>query len=146
MRDATLDSLRDWFDTWAGYVRARDFPAARTLFAADVVGFGTHMRIVYGIDALERDQWRAVWPSIEDFTFLTDELEGGVSGDGQMAWAIVPWSSTGFSEAGERFERPGRATVIFQRAAADSGWRGIHTHFSLAPGTPPRSWGDPGRR
>lgn len=139
MTDATLEELRDWFAQWGEYIRDRDFESARALFAPDVVGFGTHMRIVHGLDALERDQWRNVWGSIDDFTFLTDEIEGGASPDGLTAWAILPWHSTGFAEDGTPFSRPGRATIIFRR---DEGWRAIHTHFSLAPGTPQRSWGN----
>lgn len=147
MRDATLAAIRAWFDTWGEYVRTRDFVAARALFDPAVVGFGTHMRIVHGLDALERDQWRNVWPSIERFTFRTDELEGDVSTDGRTAWAIVPWESTGFAEDGTPFSRPGRATVVFQRdEPSGEGWRAIHTHFSLTPGTPQKSWGDPARR
>lgn len=146
MRDATLAELRTWFDTWGSYVRSRDFAAARALFSPDVVSFGTHMRIVHGLEALERDQWGNVWPSIADFTFLTDDMEGDVSADGGTAWAVVPWFSTGFAEDGTPFDRPGRATVIFRHDDAGQGWRALHTHFSLAPGTPQKSWGDPERR
>jgi len=138
-----LAALRAWFDHWGSLVAARDFEAARPLFSSEVIGFGTHMRIVHGLSALERDQWRNVWPTISDFTFLTAELEGGISTDGLQAWAIVPWTSTGFSEDGTPFERPGRATAIFTRNEPDADWRAIHTHFSLVPGTPHRSWGPP---
>lgn len=147
MDDVVGGQLRGWFERWGGYVRARDFAAARALFAPGVVGFGTHMRVVHGLDALERDQWRSVWPSIEGFRFLTEQLVGEVSADGSMAWAIVPWDSTGFAEDGTRFDRPGRATVIFTRDdPRESEWRAIHTHFSLAPGTPQKSWGNPTQR
>lgn len=133
--------LRDWFSTWAGYVRAQDFTSARALFHVDVAGFGTHMRIVHGLDNLERDQWRSVWPTIAGFRFLTDDLECGASPDGLHAWAIVPWTSTGFHEDGTPFERPGRATVLFTRESATAPWLATHTHISLAPGTPQRSFG-----
>ena len=145
MTDTPLGELRDWFDTWAAYVRARDFVAARALFSPGVMGFGTHMRIVHVLDALERDEWRAVWPTITGFTFLTDEIEGGVSTDNTTAWAIVPWSSCGYAEDGTPFDRPGRATVVFNRKSNGEGWRAIHTHFSLAPGTPQKSWGNSDR-
>jgi ketosteroid isomerase-like protein len=136
-------SLAQWFTTWDAFVRARDFESARALFHPDVVGFGTHMRIVHGLDALEQQQWRSVWPTIRDFRFLVNELESGVSADGLQAWAIVPWTSTGFHEDGSEFDRPGRATVIFvrERTDPDAPWLAIHTHISLAPGTPQRSFG-----
>jgi ketosteroid isomerase-like protein len=135
------EDLRIWFTQWAEYVRARDFESARALFHPDVIGFGTHMRVVSGLDNLERDQWRSVWGTIEDFVFLTDDLHASVSGDGLQAWAVVPWSSTGFLEDGSTFDRPGRATVIFVRDSVDDEWQAVHTHISLAPGTPQRSFG-----
>lgn len=138
---AIEDELRSWFDEWGGYVQSRDFDSARALFHPDVAGFGTHMRIVHGLSHLERDQWRNVWPTISDFQFRTDAMEAGASNDGLLAWAIVPWTSTGYREDAAPFERPGRATVIFTREHWNEPWRAIHTHFSLAPGTPQRSFG-----
>ena len=136
------EELCRWFDTWAGHVRDRDFETARNLFHPEVVGFGTHMLIVEGLDHLETEQWRNVWPTIENFHFLTDQLRAGTSNDGLLAWAVVPWHSTGFTENGAAFERPGRATVLFSRDHWDEPWRAIHTHISLAPGTPQRSFGN----
>lgn len=135
------DELRDWFETWAGFVRERDFDSARGLFHPDVIGFGTHMRVVEGLDHLDIDQWRNVWPTIENFHFLTDQLRAGTSHDGLLAWAVVPWESIGFFEDGSSFERPGRATVLFSRGHWNEPWRAIHSHISLAPGTPQRSFG-----
>jgi ketosteroid isomerase-like protein len=136
-------ALRAWFEEWAGYVRARDFESARVLFHPDVIGFGTYMRIVTGLDRLERDQWRNVWGTIEGFHFLVDELRCGESSDSLQSWAVVPWTSTGFHQDGAPFDRPGRATVIFVRDRPAEPWRAIHTHISLAPGTPQRSYGNP---
>jgi ketosteroid isomerase-like protein len=134
-------AIRAWFTTWDSYVRQRDYERARALFHPDVVGFGTHMRVVSGLEHLERDQWRNVWGTIEDFRFLVDELRASVSSDRVQAWAVIPWTSTGFHEDGAPFDRPGRATVIFARDSASAPWRAIHTHISLAPGTPQRSFG-----
>lgn len=128
-----------WFDEWAGYVSAVNFSRARTLFHPEVVGFGTYMEYVRGLDELEQRQWRSIWGTISDFRFLTDRLICGVASDGEQAWGIVPWTSTGYHKDGSTFERPGRATVLFVRADDDSGWLAIHTHISLSPGTPQRS-------
>jgi ketosteroid isomerase-like protein len=142
LSDRSADSrIHDWFTTWDSYVRARDYESARALFHPDVIGFGTHMRVVSGLEHLEQNQWRNVWGTISDFHFLVDELQTGVSSDGLQAWAVVPWNSTGYNEDGSTFDRPGRATVIFTRDSTSAQWRAIHTHISLAPGTPQRSFG-----
>lgn len=133
-----LEQLRAWYREWGGYVAAVDFDGARPLFAKDVVSFGTHATFfVSGIDALYEGQWSQVWPKISGFEFLTDELVGAMHGD--MAWAAVPWASTGYHEDGTPFDRPGRATVTFRREG--DRWLGTHTHFSLQPGVPPKSFG-----
>lgn len=128
-----------WFEEWAGYVSAVNFQRARALFHPEVVGFGTYMEYVRGLDELERQQWRSIWGTISDFRFLTDRLICGVAGDGRQAWGIVPWTSTGYNEDGSTFERPGRATVLFVRDEDAGRWLAIHTHISLSPGTPQRS-------
>jgi ketosteroid isomerase-like protein len=92
---------------------------------------------VSGLDHLAANQWRNVWPYIENFTFDLGRLHGNASGD--VAWAAVPWTSTGFDQEGRAFDRPGRATVTF--AHREGRWLAVHTHFSLNPGTPARSFG-----
>lgn len=134
--------LQAWFDAWGGCVAAVDFAAARPLFDAGVVGFGTRMEYVAGLENLERQQWRSVWGTIDGFHFLTERLISGVSPDGRLAYGLVPWGSTGFHEDGSAFERPGRATVLFTRDAPGEPWRALHTHISLDPGTPQRSYGN----
>ena len=137
LSNAELDVLHDWFRTWGRCVAAVDFASARPLFAEDVVGFGTHATFVRGLEALEAEQWRKVWPNIADFRFEVEHLVGAIAGEG--AWAAVAWSSTGFHQDGTAFDRPGRATVTFRRS--DNSWLGTHTHFSLAPATPPHTYG-----
>ena len=143
--------IKAWFDAWSDHVAAVDFAAARPLFHPDVVGFGTYMDYVHGLDALEQQQWRSIWGTIADFRFATERLLCGVSArgalgaghDGLQAWGVTPWTSTGFHADGSPYERPGRATVIFVRASPDAPWLAIHTHISLSPGTPQRSHGRP---
>jgi ketosteroid isomerase-like protein len=132
-----LEPLRHWFSTWDTCVRAVDFAAARALFDPAVSGFGTHAAIVFGQTALEREQWSNVWPKIDGFRFDVAALHGAIAGD--HAWAAVPWHSTGYHQDGSTFQRPGRATVIFRLEGAR--WLGLHTHFSLQPGTPNQSYG-----
>lgn len=132
-----LEELRDWFRFWGECVAAVDFESAKPLFADRVVGFGTHVEFVHGLDALYGEQWSKVWPKITGFRFNVEHLVGEIHGD--AAWAAVPWSSTGYHENGEAFDRPGRATATYIRQ--NGKWLGTHTHFSLKPGTPPHTYG-----
>jgi ketosteroid isomerase-like protein len=142
--------IGQWFVRWAECVRAQDYAAARRLFSPDVVGFGTRMHVVRGLDRLEELQWSQVWPTIDGFSFVLDELVAVASEDGSQAYAVVPWVSTGFHEDGSTFDRPGRATVVFAHEGdprvTPGGWRAVHTHISLAPGAPQRSYGRPESR
>jgi ketosteroid isomerase-like protein len=135
--DSTRTEIRAWFDTLQRCVRAVDYDTARDIFAPDVVSFGTRADLVPGLDALQAQQWSGVWPMIADFAFDLDGLH--VVGAGDFVWAAVVWTSTGFHEDGTPFPRPGRATVTFTRR--NGRWLATHTHFSLNPGTPPRSYG-----
>jgi ketosteroid isomerase-like protein len=126
-------SVREWVRAWGEEVAAVEMAAARRRFAPDVVAFGTYAEVVHGLDALESQQWRNVWPTIEGFSFRVDELVVIVSPDGCQAVAVVPWDSVGRDDAGVSFPRPGRATVVLRRESPDAPWLGVHTHFSLVP-------------
>lgn len=136
-------SVVAFFDRWGAHVAALEFAPARAMFAPDMVAFGTFADFVVGIDAVERDQWRQVWPMIANFRFATEHTHVDVSPDRLMATAAVPWTSTGFDGDGKPFERNGRSTVTLRRTGLDAPWRGVHTHFSLNRGTPGRSHGRP---
>jgi ketosteroid isomerase-like protein len=130
-------ALRRWFEQLQECVRNVDFAAGRALFVEDVVAFGTKADVVSGLDALIANQWQGIWPNIADFTFQLDQLHTGQHGD--LAWGVVPWTSTGYDPDGTPFDRPGRATTVFERRGGR--WLAKHTHFSLNPGTPPRTYG-----
>jgi ketosteroid isomerase-like protein len=134
-------AIRGWFEALQRCVAAVDYATARPLFVDDAIGFGTKAHLAVGRETLEASQWSGIWPSIRDFRFNLDQLRSGADGD--LGWGIVTWDSTGFDERGEPYERPGRATVIFVRR--DGAWRALHTHFSLFPGTPPRTFGPLGQ-
>ena len=134
-------ALRAWLAAWDALVNSVDFVPARALFAPNIASFGTRADVVEGIASLENNQWRAVWPAIEDFAFDLDGMKVGVSPDRLMAFLIATWKSKGVAEDGSRFDRPGRATVVLARARTDAPWLGIHTHFSLNPGTPAKAHG-----
>jgi ketosteroid isomerase-like protein len=126
-------SIRDWFHVMERCFQSLDYATARKLMAEDVIAFSTRTSVMSGIDALVTEQWSVNWPALREFTFNFDQLRWGTSGD--LAWAVITSTSTGFHPDGTSFVRPGRTTVIFERR--ESRWLAIHTHYSLAPGTPP---------
>ena len=136
-----VDAIRAWFDEWGAEVARRDFASARRRFDPDVLGFGTWMDHVEGLDALEARQWRSIWPGIEDFEHRTEGLRCLVSPDRLMAFGMTVWTSTGFHEDGTAYDRPGRTTAVFTREKPGDPWRCVHTHVSLFRDVPQRSWG-----
>ena len=134
-------TIRLWFQVWEKQVQNKDFESAKKLFENDVVGFGTWMNVVEGIDKLYSDQWKNIWPTINNFKFVTNTLFIQISPDRLLANSILFWNSTGYKKNGNSFKRNGRATVVLKRSNLDIGWKGIHTHFSLNRGIPQESFG-----
>ena len=130
-------AARQWFELLGRYCAAVDYDSNEAIFAEDVVSFGTKTGIVSGRGYLRKHQWEGIWGNIRNFKIEIESIHAG--GGGTHAWAIAPWSSTGFHEDGTPFDRPGRATVILERRTGI--WLSVHTHFSLVPGTPPRTHG-----
>jgi ketosteroid isomerase-like protein len=124
-----------WLETFASYVRDVDYAAARPLFHPDVLAFGTHRDVIPGIEAWITAQWDNVWPKTDDFRFDLDATR--VLAAAEMAVVIAPWTSTGFHPDGCKFDRPGRATMVFHRQAG--GWLCVHSHMSLNRGVPQQS-------
>lgn len=134
-------SALTWVDAWGAEVAATRMVEARDRFDPAVSGFGTHSDVLRGLDDLFTNQWSKVWPTIEDFAFLTGDADVLVSADRCQAVVVVGWSSTGIHADGSTFDRPGRATLVLVRDAVEAPWRGTHTHFSLGRGVPQVSHG-----
>ena len=132
-----VDAVRQWFTLMGRYCASLDYDAAERIFAEDVVSFGTAMEIVRGRKALREGQWESIWGNITDFQMDLGNVEA--RGSGNQAWGIVTWTSTGYDSDHKPFHRPGRATVTLERR--DGVWLAVHTHFSLFPGTPQRTFG-----
>jgi ketosteroid isomerase-like protein len=135
------ESAREWLREWGAEVAAVDIAAARRRFADDLSAFGTRADVVIGRDHVEAEQWLPTWPAIEDFAFDVDAAQVIISADGLTAVVATAWTSTGIDEHGDRFPRPGRATIVLRRAAPSADWMGVHTHFSLARGVPQTTHG-----
>lgn len=134
-------ALRSWLTRWQELIRAVDFVPARPMFDPHVLGFGTYADIVEGQQTLEYQQWRKIWPTMDEYAWSLDRMRCATSADGSMAVTAVPWTSTGYDEKGGTFPRNGRCTIAFRRAE-DGEWKGIHTHLSLNRGTPTASHGN----
>jgi ketosteroid isomerase-like protein len=134
-------AVRDWFRQLAGLVNGQDFEGFRALTREDFVAFGTFADFVTGREDAERSQWRSVWPRISDFRFRLEGIRVMVSPDRLFAVGLAIFESTGYHEDGTSFDRPGRATVTFDRAAIGEPWIANHTHMSLFRDVPAVSHG-----
>jgi ketosteroid isomerase-like protein len=127
MSSATAEVMT-WLREFEGACRTRDFEAGRRMFAEDALAFGTYATAVRGLDNVEREQWRNVWPRIRDFRFAERPT---VHADGDAAWVAAEWSSEATAPDGQPFRRPGRATFVLSRRAGR--WVCAHSHVSLLP-------------
>jgi ketosteroid isomerase-like protein len=123
------DIVQAWLTEFEAKVRSRDFEGGRSLFEPSVLGYGSRLTQAEGLDPLVAGQWKRVWPNIEGFRFLRESMR--VFGDpsaGTLSVALS-WTSTGISPEGERYERPGRCTLVLQRGG-NGEWRCAHSHYS----------------
>jgi len=133
--------VRRWFQCLQLHVQTVDFVGARNLFAEDVVTFGSFNPFTVGREATEAEQWRTVWGRIDRFRWDLDGLRIIISGDRCTAIGMAVFASTGYTESGTPYERPGRATVVLSRGAVGEEWRAQHMHVSLFRDVPARSFG-----
>jgi ketosteroid isomerase-like protein len=130
-------SIAEWFETWGRLVAAVDFGRVREIFAEDAIAFGSKVEMVTSRDALEHEQWRAVWPTMENYRYDLATLQIVMSPDRLMAMGAAVFHSTGLhADKTTRFDRPGRATATLMREAVGAPWYCTHSHVSLKPGTP----------
>ena len=136
-----LAAVRTWFDRLSAFCRAIDYEGARPIFAEDMIAFGTFTDFMKTRELVEQKQWRNVWGTIRNFRYDLDKVEAIVSPDRLMATGMAVWSSDGFHPNGDRFDRPGRTTVVLGRLKVGDPFVATHTHMSLFRGTPERSYG-----
>lgn len=126
--------ILQWLREWEILINASDFARARSLFAKDVVSFGTFTEILIGLDDLEARQWRKIWPTIVDFRFDEPHILES-DGSPKTATVIALWHSRGKDGKGGFYHRKGRATLVLRNGT--DGLRCIHSHLSMEPGIPP---------
>ncbi len=122
--------IERWLEAFSAAVRAAAYDRGAALFDPRALGFGTVVERADGLQRLVEEQWRKTWGATRGFRF--DLGDARIEIEGELAWVAATWSSTGFDAAGAPFPRIGRATLVLRRSA--SGWRAVHTHFSLRPG------------
>ncbi|WP_201864966.1 YybH family protein [Microvirga soli] len=140
-QDDDVALIRRWFQKLQVCIQTVDFVGSRPLFADDLITFGTLAAFTVGRETTEKEQWRKVWGQIDQFRWNLGDLRTIVSGDRLTAVGMAVFESTGYTEDGKPFDRPGRATVVLGRQAVGEEWVAQHTHVSLFPGTPSRSFG-----
>lgn len=140
-QDDDVALVRRWFRTLQVCIQTVDFVGSRPLFAEDLITFGTYAAFTIGRETTEQEQWRHVWGQIDGFRWRLDDLRTVISGDRLTAVGMAVFESTGYTKDGRAFERPGRATVVLGRQIVSEEWVAQHTHVSLFPGTPSRSFG-----
>ena len=136
-----LARVKQWFERLSEHVRAVDFAGAHPLFAEDMIAFGTFENFITGRDAVERAQWRNVWPVTSGFRFRLDDIRAIVSPDRLTAIGMGVFDSTGYHQDGAPYDRPGRTTVALSRGRVGEDWVAAHTHMSLFRDVPSRSFG-----
>jgi ketosteroid isomerase-like protein len=136
-----LARVTAWFERLSGHVRAVDYPGARSLFADDMIAFGTFENFITGRERVEKAQWRNVWGVTSNFRYRTDDIRAIVSADRLTAIGMAVFDSTGYHPDGKPYERPGRTTVALSRKAIGDDWVADHTHMSLFRDVPSVSFG-----
>ena len=111
-REEDVALIRRWFQRLADHVQVVDYVGARPLFAEDLIAFGTFADFVTGRDAIEKQQWRYIWGTIDHFRCRLDDTRTIVSADRLTAVGMIMFDSTGYNEDGAPYDRPGRATVV----------------------------------
>ncbi len=139
-------SLRAWVDRFSGHVANLRYEEAAAMMDPEVNSFSTWTDIVVGVNHFVNSQWRNVWPTMTGFRLLTEAMRCRVSGDRLMAAVMVTWESTGYTQEGEPFNRPGRCSFVLTRDTTADSWRGVQGHFSLMRGVPQQSFGPPDGR
>ena len=131
--------ILDWLAVFSGFVRTVDYASARPMWHPDLLAFGTYNDVIQGLETAIATQWDNVWPRTADFAFDLAGTHVLAAAGESMAVAVTPWTSSGFHQDGSRFDRPGRATMVFAKVGA--AWRCVHSHMSLNRGVPQASHG-----
>ena len=62
--DDPVQAVREWFVLLGRYCAAVDYDSNESIFAPDVVSFGTKSPIVSGLGNLRQQQWEGIWGNI----------------------------------------------------------------------------------
>lgn len=137
-----------WLERFAQAVREEDFTTGRGLFLEETQSFGTRTAAAGNLQELVDQQWRAVWPNTEGFTFALAEATANfaLSAGEDLCTVWVRWHSfTRVSAVSGNYPelrslRCGRCTIVLVRAQEfqhlpeeAASWKAVHSHFSMEP-------------
>ena len=122
----SADTPQDWLSEFVEAVRTGDTDAGRSLFADDVVGYGTLTPRMLGLDDLVERQWGPTWERVEEWRLTDVDV---VEQTEALAVLAFCWERVNNDD---HTVVHGRATLVLRRRAG-SAWRCIHSHFSSDP-------------
>lgn len=73
-REEDLDLIRRWFRKFQVAIQTVDFAGSRSLFAEDIITFGSFTAFTMGREATEHEQWRHVLGHIDQFRWRLGDL------------------------------------------------------------------------
>jgi ketosteroid isomerase-like protein len=125
----TSQIASEWLLRFSAAVREQEYAKGRELFALDVIAYGTFSVALEGLESLEANQWRHIWPATRNFSFDLDSVK--CKGNSEFIWIGATWHSQGCCASGDWFDRHGRASFVLEQR--DGKWVAIHSHHSISP-------------
>ena len=130
-------TIAEWFVNWARLVAAVDFKRVRELFTEDAIAFGSKVEMMTSREALEQEQWRAVWPTMEGYRYDLSTLEIAISPDRLMAMGAAIFHCVGLhADKTTRFDRPGRVHRRYTSRLAPASQARVRAPRSAADAPP----------
>lgn len=126
-----------WLRGFSRCVNEKNYEAGKQFFDDVHMCFGSFStKLIRTLDDLVEMQWKMIWPNIRNFEYDLSSLVIETCDCDSLACAIVPYKSVGYNNSGISFNRSGRATIILKWSKNKNKWLSVHSHHSLAPGTP----------
>lgn len=140
MEPSSFDEIKAWLTGFEDCVNSQNYPRVRELFSEMARYYGIHVAYTNQIDAIIDDEFKKEWPFITDFKWGSDNRVVFEAENPYLGAIFLNWKAIGYTANGDKFNRFGRATLLFIKAGG-SPIRCYHCHFTLNPGVPFRTYG-----